>query len=351
MPTVPAAQLEDFATDVLTAAGLERDEAATIAQCLVRANLCGVDSHGVLRLIQYSQCLADGDVNPHPHARVVVRSGCSALIDADGGYGYRPTLMASALAVELATAHGMSVVGVRASHHFGMAATYAERIGQASLVGVVTTNTSPVMVAFGASRSVMGNNPMAFAVPRRPPRPPLIADMALSQASFGKVRLAAAEGRSIPLGWAYDSQGRPTTDAAEAVRSHLLAPMGGHKGYALSLMVDVLAGILTGSPVGGSAHGHRHPAGGSGHFVLAIRPDLFVSRETFYDELEGRLQEVAATPPAEGVSRVYLPGEIEATTRAVRQAEGVPVSEELATQLGDLASRLGVASTPWDGAG
>ncbi len=346
MPVVSAKPLEEFAARVLTAAGLEPEEAAVIAGGLVQANLRGVDTHGVLRLLQYCDCLAAGEINPRPRVRVVSRSAGAVLVDADGGYGFRPTLLAVELAVELAREHGLGLAGVRASHHFGMAAAYAERIAEAGLIGMVTANTGPVMAPFGGARPALGNNPIAFAVPRRP-EPPLVLDMALSQVAFGRIRLAAAEGRPIPTGWAYDSRGRPTTDAGEALRAGLLAPMGEHKGSGLSLIVDVLAGILTGSPVGHEADAHGRRRGGVGHLVLALRPDLFLPEAEFHAALERRLTEVLATPSAEGVERVLLPGDLELATARRREAEGIPLSAALARQLAALAERLGVGPPPW----
>ncbi len=331
---------------MLAASGMEGHDAEVVARCLVQANLRGVDTHGVMRLLQYSDCLAAGDIEPRPQVRVVSRSGCHGLVDAGGGYGFRPALLAADLSIELAREHGLGLVGVRASHHFGMAATYALRMAEAGMLAMVATNTGPVMAPFGGARAAAGNNPIAFGVPRRG-APPLILDMAMSQTAFGRVRLAAVEGRPIPLGWAYDSRGRPTTDAAQALSAGLLAPMGGHKGYGLSLVVDVLAAVMTGSPVGAAAEAHGHRAGGVGHFVLAMRPDLFVTEDVFHEALERRLAEVLATPPAEGASRVMLPGEIELETARRRSREGIPLSDALATQLAGLAGRLGVGPAPW----
>lgn len=346
MPEVPAGELEEFAARVLSAAGLLPEDAAVAAHCLVQANLRGVDTHGVMRLVQYAECLRTGEVNPRPQVRVASRAGCRALVDADGGYGFRPSLLAAEAAVELAREHGAGLAGVRASHHFGMAATYALRIAEAGLVALVTANTGPIMPPFGGARAAMGNNPMAFGVPRRG-RPPLILDMAMSQTAFGRVRLAAVEGRSIPLGWAYDSEGKPTTDAVEALRAQLLAPMGGHKGYGLSLVVDVLTGVMTGSPVGSAADAHGHRGGGIGHFLLALRPDLFVTEDEFYDVLEARLAEVLATPSAPGSERVLLPGDLELQTTGTRLARGIPLSDALASQLSELARRISAGATPW----
>lgn len=343
MRSIAADDLRKFAGDVLLGIGFDSTGAELAAGCLVEANLRGVDSHGVLRLIQYSRSVSSGEVNPRPTVEVLRRSGPTALVDADGGYGFAAAFKAMDLAVELAVAHGVALVGVRNSHHYGMAAPYAERAAATGLIGLAATNTGPVMAPEGVTRPIAGNNPIAFAVPRRPPEPPIVLDMALSSTAFGRIRLAAAEGRPIPLGWAHDAAGEPTTDAAAALAASLLAPMGGHKGYGLSLIFEVLTGILTGSPFGAGSDAHGHLEGGVGHLLIAIRPDLFVTREVFEESVESLVRELKSAPARNG-TEVLLPGEIEQRARALRVAEGVPISDELAAQLNSLADSLGVAA-------
>ncbi|HEY8449876.1 MAG TPA: Ldh family oxidoreductase, partial [Bacillota bacterium] len=214
-------------------------------------------------------------------------------------------------------------------------------------VGYITTTSSPILAPPGGKKPVVGNNPIAWAVPRRAPNPPIVLDMALSQVAFGRIRLAAAEGRPIPLGWAYDSRGLPTTDAAEALRTGLLAPVGGHKGYGLSVISELLAGVMTGSPFGLQSDAHSRRQGGVGHLLIAIRPDFFLDLETFYDGVEELVAQIKAVPLAEGANAVYLPGEIEWNTEQVRRREGIPISDELAHKLGSLAQRLGVEVPAW----
>jgi LDH2 family malate/lactate/ureidoglycolate dehydrogenase len=263
----------------------------------------------------------------------------SALVDAGGGYGYVPTLLAADLAVSKAGEHGMAVAGVRNSHHFGMAATYAERVAAAGLIGIVLTNTGPVLPPPGGRRSLTGNNPMSIAVPRQAPHRPVVLDMAMSQTAFGRIRLAAAEGRPIPVGWAMDSEGEPTTDAAEALRAGLLAPTGAHKGFALSIMVDLLAGVLTGSLFGVDADAHDHRAGGVGHLVIALSPLVFRQREDFDRDVEMLIARLRAED-SDGV--VMLPGEPEHNAETQRRQHGIPVTAELAGHLIELSRELDV---------
>jgi LDH2 family malate/lactate/ureidoglycolate dehydrogenase len=347
MPRSSAEDLRRFAERVLTAAGLAAEDVTPTAEGLVAASVRGVDSHGVFRLPQYADCLRRAEINPRPRVRVIDRRGATALVDADGGYGFRPSLLAAQLAVEIAGSTGISLVGVRNSHHFGMAALYTTRVSGAGMIGIVTTTASPTMAPPGGARPVVGNNPISCAVPRTTPHPPIVLDMALSEVAFGKIRLAAVEKRTIPPGWAFDSRGRPTTDAEEAFHAGLLAPTGLHKGYGLSVIAEVLAGVLTGSPFATDADAHAHREGGVGHIVIAINPEAFVGRDRFYDGVERLIMQIKAVPLAEGAGSVFLPGEPEWNTAQVREKDGVPISEELAERLVALAEQLEVEGPRW----
>ena len=347
MPNADENDLREFAERVLRGAGLAPDDAGVAAECLVFANLRGVDGHGVLRLVQYADTIASGGVNPRPEVRVVSRRGATALVDADGGYGFRPTTLAVDEAVELSRANGIGFVGVRASHHFGMAATYVLRAAAAGRIGVVTTNSFPVLATPGATRPVVGNNPYAFAVPRRPPAEPIVLDMALSEVAFGRIRLAAAEGRPIPLGWARDEAGDPTEDSAAALRAGSLEPIGRHKGYGLAVIAEILAGALTGSPFGADSDAHGRREGGVGHVVIALDPAAFIPEESFHAAVDALAGQIAAVPPADGSEGALLPGELELRTLRERRAGGIPLSDELAAQLSRLATRLGAGRPPW----
>jgi LDH2 family malate/lactate/ureidoglycolate dehydrogenase len=334
VPRLPEAGLLAFATRALAAMGMPEGDAALTARCLVAADVRGMPGHGVLRLIQYADTIAAGEVRAAPRVEVVRRDGASALVDAGGGYGYAPTMLACDVAAEIAGAHGMAVVGVRDSHHFGMAGLYAEALALRGLAGIVLTNAQPIMAPPGVAEPLLGNNPLAIGVPRAAPHPPLVLDMAMSQTALGRIRLAAAEGRPIPEGWALDEQGRPTTDARRALDAGLLAPAGGHKGLALALMIDVLAGVLTGSPAGADADAHGKADGGVGHLVIALRTDLFTTGFTAgVERLLDGLRERGAT---------VFPGDPELQAQDRARREGVAISAVLHGQLGVLATRLGV---------
>jgi LDH2 family malate/lactate/ureidoglycolate dehydrogenase len=266
---------------------------------------------------------------------------------APGGYGFRPSFMAMDLAVEIAREHGVAVVGVRNSHHFGVAAIYSERAALAGLIGLTTTTTRSNIAPTGAIGAVLGNNPIAIAVPRRSPHRPIVLDMALSQVAMDRVRVAAANGQKVPEGWGYDAKGRATTDPNAILANGILAAVGEDKGYGLSVMTEVLAGILTGSPFALGSNNHDHPKGGVGHFLLAIAPDFLRDMEAFYDDVEELVRQVKASPLAEDSKGIFLPGEIEDAKSAQADREGLVVSAELAEQLEELAGKTGVAVPAW----
>lgn len=307
----------------------------------------GIDGHGVVRLIQYTECLARGEINPAPHVKVERRTACSLLIEADGGYGYTPTKLAVELGCEVASSSGVCVAAVRNSHHFGVAGRYTELAAKRGFVAIITTNATPVLGPPGGLRAVIGNNPLSVAAPRRPPADPIVLDMALSQSTFGNVRLAAAEGRPIPEGWAYGRDGNMTVDATEALTAELLMPIGGHKGYGLAVAMEVLSAALTGSPIGCSADAHGRRDGGVGHLLIVLAIDLFVTEQEYYDNIERLVADIKAVPVKHEAGTVYLPGEIE-HRRAERSAtDGIHISGRLASRLERLADELGAASTLW----
>jgi LDH2 family malate/lactate/ureidoglycolate dehydrogenase len=335
---VRASCLIDFATSILTGVGMRVEDAKLASECLVEANLSGVDGHGVMRLPQYVSSITRGAINLEPVVRVVRASGATALLDADGGYGFAPTRLAVDMAISLAHASGIGAVGVTNSHHFGMAALYVRRAAASRCIGICTTNGRPVLAPPGGLSPVVSNNPVAIGVPRDDADAPFVVDLAFSESSWGKISLAAAEGRSIPNGWAFDRAGRHTTNPADALASEMLAPIGGHKGYALALALDALAGALTGSNVGASADGH---GSGCGHLVIAVDPSFLAGNARFKAGMRSLADDIYAVP-LRGGGMAHVPGDGAAALRVERAAKGIPISQQLLTSLNGLANELGL---------
>ncbi|MDG4798363.1 Ldh family oxidoreductase [Micromonospora sp. WMMD1082] len=347
MPRITHPDLTRFAAALLRAAGLAEQDARATAEGLADATARGVTSHGITRLPQYVRSISAGEINRTPDVRLIGGRGATALVDADGGYGFRPSVLAVEEAVRLATRYGVGVVGVRASHHFGAAALYTERIARSGMIGIGTSTAKARIAPPGGTRAVLGNNPLSLAVPRPAPDPPIALDIALGQVAIGRLRLAAEAGEPVPAGWGFDRHGRPSTDPREIIDGGLLAPVGGHKGYGLALVLEILAGALTGSPFGLAADPHRHLAGGVGHLFLALDVSALGGPDGFDAHVSDLVAQVRAVPPGEGQPPPRLPGEGSAARAAASLTEGVAVRPRLAEDLDELAGRLAVAGPPW----
>jgi len=311
-----------------------------VAATLVWTSLRGVDSHGVARVPVYAERLRSGAINGRPRPSVASRDGALAVVDGDRGPGQVAALFATDLSIELAREHGVGAVGVRHSAHFGAAAYYAMRAAEAGLVAVAMTNTEPLVIPYGGAERALGTNPICLAAPTASGIFNL--DLATSQVAINRIYNARDEGRPIPEGWGVDERGAPTTDAAAV---HAGVPLGGYKGYALALMVEVLCGVLPGAGVRhgvGDLYGGGTGAQDTGHFHLALDPERTVGRDRFAAVLDGLLDELRAIPPAPGFDEVLVAGDPEDRARAERARTGVPIEPALWGTLRALSDELGV---------
>ena len=333
-------RLQACCAALLAACGMPPDAADLVAHILVEADLRGVHSHGTLRLPGYVRGLraADG-INPEPALRLAALQDATAVLDADRGMGQVAAHRAMQLAIELAKRYGLGAVTVRNSNHCGALAYYAEMALPHRCIGFAITNAGINMTPWGGTQRLVGNNPMAYAIPT-PRGWPIVLDMATSVAAGGKLDVAARRGEAIPLGWALDPAGQPTTDPRLARAGSLLS-VGGPKGYALAVVLDILAGVLSGGRFGAGLG-----ARGSAHYFQAIKIDHFMSYDAFLARIEQLIDQLQACPLAPGVERILLPGQYEAELKARRQKEGIPLDEETVEQLEGLAAELGLASSP-----
>ncbi len=334
--SVPAGALAEWSAALLAAAGLEAEAARTVAETLVDTSLRGVDSHGVARIPDYATRLRAGVLNARPRPSVVRRDGAVALVDGDRGPGQLAGILATDLSIELARAHGVGVVAVRRSAHYGAAAYYSRRAAAAGLIGISMTNSEPSVIPYGGLAKALGTNPISLAAPAGDGTFDL--DLATSQVALNRIYNAADEGRAIPEGWGVDAAGRPTTDPA-AVNAGV--PLGGYKGYVLAVLVEVLCGVLPGAGVT-HAVGEHDVGQDVGHFHLAIDPERTVGRDRFAAVLGGLVAELRASPAGPGHDEVLAPGDPEARTRAVRERDGVPIVPTLWAALNALGDELGV---------
>jgi LDH2 family malate/lactate/ureidoglycolate dehydrogenase len=321
---VRPAWLEATVSAVFSAVGFDPSDSAKIATALVEADLRGVSSHGIMLVPMYVERLNAGGVTRERELDILYDAGAALVVDARGGMGQLSSPQAMGHAIERAGRHGIGLVSVRNAHHFGAASRWAMQAGEAGCVGVAMSNTTPLMPAPGGAERIVGNNPLAIAVPTTA-GVEIVLDMALSAVALGKIRLAASAGRPIPDNWATDPSGTPTTDPEQAVLGMLL-PAAGHKGFGLALMIDVLTGVLSGGGWGDQVRPlYREPdrPNDCAHLFLAIDPELLGGAESFRRRSSGLAARVRGSATAPGVSRLYLPGEIEAERAAHQRRNGV----------------------------
>ena len=343
--------LRDFGTAVLTAVGVPAGDAALVADSLVQADLWGHQSHGLLRLPWYVARLRSGAMTAVTRPEVVTDTGPLVVLDGRAGIGQVLADRARELAVERARRHGVGAVGVRDSNHFGTAMYFTRRAAREGCVAVLTTNASPAMAPWGGREKVLGTNPWSIAAPA-PGGRVVAVDIANTAVARGKVYLAESRGEPIPATWALTADGAPTTDAAEGVRGVIL-PMAGHKGYAITFLMDVLSGALTGSSVGRDVHGPYEPTArsGAGHLFLALDPAAFGDEAGYGARVEQLIAEVKGVPLAQGFDEVFYPGEVEDRAEAAALAGGgIGLSEGSLEALRALGAETGVA-LPATGAG
>ncbi|WP_062207643.1 Ldh family oxidoreductase [Streptomyces sp. NBRC 109706] len=341
------ADAEDFATRLLTAHALPDEDARTVARCLIEADLRGVDTHGLVRLPGYLRRLRAGLVNPRPELAPHRVVPSAAALDGRDGLGFVVASRAMAEAVRLAEETGIGVVSVRRSTHFGMAASYVLRAVEAGMVALVFTNASPAMPPWGGRQPLLGTSPLAAGAPGGE-RGPVVLDMSPAVVARGKIRRAARRGEEIPLGYALDAEGVGTTDPLRALEGVVL-PVGGPKGAGLSLLMDILAGVLSGAAfagdVGDQYKDFDRPQN-VGHLFLALRPDLFLPLDEYRRRMDLLVDRVRSTPRAAGVEAITLPGELEAGRAAHRALHGIPYAPGDLAPLRAEAERAGVAWLP-----
>ncbi len=343
MPTIAAPALREYLHGVFCRLGMTDGNAELCSRDLVMTNLWGVDSHGAIRLPIYAERLEKQIIKAIPQVRTLAGEGAFRILDGDAGMGFVVGHRAMSEAIACAGKWGIGAVSVRNSNHFGAAALYCHQAVKSGLIGLAMTNVQPNLVAPGGARPLTGNNPIAFGAPTRLGFP-FMLDIAMSTVAGGKLIMARERGESIPLDWATDSKGRPTNDPGKGFEGFLL-PVGGHKGFGLSLVVDILSGLISGGLFQRQLRGmYTEPElpSGTGHFLMAIDPGLFLGEEAFLDRMDSFYQAIKTSPVSESGSVMYMPGEIEHETLLRRTRTGIPLPATLLKRLNEMASDLGV---------
>ena len=331
MPFVSLARAESLARAVLVRHRTSESNAASVARALVAAQADGQGGHGLSRLPAYAAQAASGKVDGRATPRVVDRRPAAARVDAAHGFAFPAMDAAFAVLREGAARNGVYTAAVFRSHHFGQAGYHVERLAAAGLAALAFTNSPRAIAPWGGGEGLFGTNPVAFAAPREG-HAPLLVDLGLSRAARGKVMVAARRGEAIPRDWALDAHGRPTTDA-QAALDGTMTPIGGAKGAALAMMVEVLAAALSGANFGFEASSFFDAAGkppGVGHVVIAFDVEFF-SGGAFGARLERLIEAMLAQPG------VRLPGARRLESRARAAARGLQVDADLLRRLESLA--------------
>lgn len=344
---------------ILRAWGFPEDTARVTADVLTQTDLRGIDSHGISMFINYERLFSAGALNTAAKPVVVRENPCTALIDGQRGLGHPTGVTAMELAIEKAATTGIGVVSVFNSHHFGAAGHYPAIAAERGYVALAMTSArTSAVVPTGGAEPRLSTNPIAFAAPART-HDPFLLDMSTSTVAVNKIKVYDLNDKPLPQGWFVDRDGQPVTDPATALRSAWeghdggLTPLGGtkeaggHKGYGLSLMVQILSGALS----GGSFSATR-PAGAPdniGHFFLALDPEVFRPGGGFLDEVDQIIEAMHATSPEHAGTSVMVAGEPESHTLTVRQRTGIPLPDTLLVKLRDICERAGAPFVLDDG--
>ncbi|KAI2638598.1 Malate/L-lactate dehydrogenase [Xylaria nigripes] len=338
---VDAAEAKTFVEKVLIGNGVPAPNAEIVARCLVAADLRGVDTHGMNRISSYMARVRQGVLNAKASPELTKITPVVAQVDGRNGFGFLAASKGMAAAVDMAREFGIGMVSIKHSNHFGMSAWIVQQAIDAGMMSLVFTNSSPALPPFGSKEKLLGVSPIACGAPGGKEKP-FILDMAPSIAARGKIYKAKRRGEKIPLDWALDSEGRPTEDP-EAALGGVMQPMGGPKGSGLAIMMDVFSGVLSGSAFAGHVIGPYDPGKPSdvGHFLVAIKPDLFMSLEDFRERMDYLYQRVVGADKAAGVDRIYFPGEIEQLTQEEREKTGIPLVQAEIDALNEEAKKAG----------
>ncbi|MDK2986760.1 MAG: hypothetical protein PWQ96_2404 [Clostridia bacterium] len=335
--------IKSYCISALTKVGVPNEDAQMVADVLAMADLRGIGSHGISRLPTYIKRLKKGLVNATPQIKVIKSTNTSLLIDGDNGLGQAVGVKAMKQALDLARKNGQAIVAVRNTNHIGIGAYFPLMAANEDMIGLTLTNASAHMAPWGGIKPLLGTNPIAVAVPAGE-YPPVVLDMATSIVARGKILLEAKRGGKIPLGWALDQEGNPTEDPEKAKYGTVL-PVGGPKGYGLSLMVDILAGVLTGANFGGSVPSMTEDFSrrlNVGIFFAAFKLENFMPIDSFKQRMDEMIRTIKDSPKAPGVDEIFLPGEIEYKCQRERLSQGIPLEQNLVKELNDLAEFLGV---------
>jgi len=338
--------IRNFCCKVMCAAGLSEEEADVFAQSLVFADLRGIGSHGVTRLSTYSKRVSSGVIRSGVVPEILSDHGGAIAVDGKDGIGAYVARKTVDWCMERAKRFGCCCATVKNGTHFGSAAFYTEYAAQHNMICFAISNSEAAVVPTGGAVPMLGTNPLSLAIPAGRHQP-YVLDMATSVVARGKVVLAKKEGKQIPADWGVDKNGIPTTDPDDILNGGAMLPFGGPKGYAISLMIDLmcsgLAGALNCRETPGFWDDFEHPQN-VGYFICVIDPSKFMEKDTFLKRVDEILDDFKACPTAPGVKEVMIPGEIEANKYKSGLADGIELSETVIRDLAETGAHYHIAA-------
>ena len=338
-------KLRRFVGDLFKAVGVPPDDAATVAEVLVEADLRGVESHGTTRVAGYVSMIRLGLLNPKPAVQVLRDFPSTAMLDGDNAFGIVVAKRAMAMAVDKAATAGVACVTARNVTHTGMIGFYTMMAAERGMIGIAMNNGPTILPPFGGTTPTFATNPLSAAFPADREQP-IVLDMATSVVAGGKLRLAAKKGLAIPPDWAFDRYGVPTTDPNEAIFHGFLQWAGGYKGFGVATVVEVLGGVLSGGLCGLEVPAMKSFGKDpliTSAFYMAINVEHFMPLAEFKSRVDRLIRQIKSSERAAGVEEVYVAGEIEFCRKARRSGEGIPLSDVVYRELEGLARQHGVS--------
>lgn len=334
MLTIPSTELTQLAQEIIQSLGTPLEQAQVVATSLVEANLVGHDSHGVLRLVPYAAYVQQRLIRPAAQPVITTRRKAVVQVDGRWSWGQLGAQLATRSAIAQAQETGLGSATLDRCAHVGRMGEYVAMIAAEDMIGMAICNHQPAVAPFGGRERRMGTNPIAWGIPRGPGLEPILVDFATASVAEGKLKVARSKGEQVAPGLIIDREGRATQNPEDFYKGGALLPFGGHKGYGLSLVVELLSGILSGA--GPSILPTFQ--GANGTMILAMEIEAFVSLATFYQQVNDFCAQIKSSLPADGFDEIMLPGEPEIRARAERQANGIPIPESVWADLQILAA-------------
>lgn len=337
--------LVDAVAAIFAGCGMSDEDARLLADSLATADLRGIHSHGVMRVPDYVDKLTIGGVDPRGRPRIVRERLGAVTVDAANAMGQVAAAFAMKLAIERARTTGIAMVAVGGSNHCGAMDHWVRMAVDAGMIGIAATNALPTMAPWGGTAKIVGLNPIGIGIPAGD-QPPFVLDAALGATAHGKMRIYKQKGEPIPEGWAFDGEGRPTTDV-DAALAGLIQPIGQHKGIGLAMAMGILSTLLSGAGYGTESGNMIDGAkpGADGQFYAAIDISAFEDPARFAERMQQVIRQYHASPPAPGFARTWVPGHLEADFESRYRRDGIPLNETTLAGIAAAASRLRVPAT------